>query len=196
MALKFSKAQLVDLTILVLRWYLAYYMIDYGWSKLTGGQFGHRSAEVLNTPLKDVDSFNMAWHLFSISKTFNIVVGLIQIICAALIIYNRTVIIGTLLLLPVLGQIFLIDVAFTINTFGLALPLRLSGMIFAAFLVLIYYKERLVKSCNILIHSTTTKFRYKWWVFLCLPLLGLVTDFVFATILYPIRYFMEWLMGM
>jgi hypothetical protein len=159
-------------------------MFDYGWTKMTGHQFGHRSVEILNTPLKDVDKFNLAWHLFSLDKTFDIVIGITQIIGAVLIVINRTVLVGALMLLPILGQIFLVDLAFT---FGAALPIRLSCMILSDLLILFYYKDRMILVWNNLTKGTTTKFKYKWWVFILLPLLGLMTDFGFALLTYPFQ---------
>ncbi len=162
-------------------------MFDYGWGKLTGGQFGHRSAEILNTPLKDVDKFNLAWHLFSLDRTFNIIVGVTQIIGAVLIVINRTALVGALMLLPILGQIFLIDLAFTSNMFGAALPIRLSCMILSDLLILFYYKDRMLLVWNNLTKGMTTKFKYKWWVFILLPLLGLLTDLGIGILTYPIK---------
>jgi len=185
--LKLSKEKFFDFAILVLRWYLAYYMFDYGWGKMTGDQFGHRSVEILNTPLKDIDKFHLAWHLFSLDKTFDIVIGLMQIIGAVLIVVNRTVLVGALMLLPILGQIFLIDLAFTSNMFGAALPIRLVCMILSDLLILFYHKDRMILVWNNLTKGTTTKFKYKWWVFILLPLLGLLTDFGFATLTYPFK---------
>ncbi|AMS27660.1 hypothetical protein AEM51_12180 [Bacteroidetes bacterium UKL13-3] len=185
--LKLSKEKFFDFAILVLRWYLSYYMFDYGWGKMTGDQFGHRSVEILNTPLKDVDKFHLAWYLFSLDKTFDIVIGLMQIIGAVLIVVNRTVLVGALLLLPILGQIFLVDLAFTSNMFGAALPIRLVCMILSDLLILFYHKDRMILIWNNLTKGTTTKFKYKWWVFILLPLLGLLTDFGFATLTYPFK---------
>ena len=81
-------------------------MAEYGFSKLTGDQFGHRSVEILNMPLKDVDKFHLAWHLFSLDKTFDIFVGLSQIMGAVLIAINRTALVGALILLPILDKYF------------------------------------------------------------------------------------------
>lgn len=39
-------------------------MIDYGWHKLTLSQFGVHNAPILEKPIKDIDSFNIAWHLY------------------------------------------------------------------------------------------------------------------------------------
>lgn len=191
--MKYSKAQLFDFAVLVLRWYLVYYMIDYGWAKLSGTQFGIYDASVLDKPLKDVDKFYLAWHLFSLDRTFDISVGVIQILCAVLLIYNRTVLIGALLVLPVLIQIFFVDLSFTTNIFGYALPVRLFGMILSDLLILFYYKERVISACQKLTQGTTTKFRYRWWVFVLLPLLGLATDFVIGVLLYPVRLLLNWM---
>ena len=169
--LKISKEKFFDFVVLVLRWYLAYYMFNYGWGKMIGEQFGSRSVEILNTPLKDVDKFNLAWHLFSLDKTFDIVIGIMQIIGAVLIVFNRTVLVGALMLLPILGQIFLIDLAFTTNMFGAALPIRLVCMLLSDLLILFYHKDRMILVWNNLTKGTTTKFKYKWWVFILLPTL-------------------------
>ncbi len=193
MTLKLTKEQIFDFTILALRWYLAYYMVDYGFGKMVGNQFGHRSDEILNTPLKDVDKFHLAWHLFSLDKTFDMVVGASQIIGAILIVINRTVLVGALMLLPILGQIFLVDLAFTTNMYGAALPIRLSYMIFSDLLILWYYKDRMVLVWNNLTNGTTTKFKYKWWVFLLLPFIGFATDIVWAILIFPIKFLIIWL---
>ena len=191
--MKLTREQIFDFAILTLRWYLAYYMAEYGFSKLTGDQFGHRSVEILNMPLKDVDKFHLAWHLFSLDKTFDIFVGLSQIIGAVLIAINRTALVGALMLLPILGQIFLIDIAFTTSMFGAALPIRLCCMILSDLLILFYYKDKMILVWNNLTKDTTTKFKYKWWVFILLPFIGLATDFVFGILTYPIKLLIIWL---
>lgn len=190
-ALKPSKDQFIDFMVLVLRWYLAYYMFDYGWGKMTGQQFGVHDPGILDKPLKDVNKFQLAWHLFSLDKSFNIGVGLMQIAGATLIVFNRTAIVGALLLLPILGQIFLFDLAFTTEVFGSAFPVRLLGMIASDFLILTYYKERLISAWNNITLGTTTKFKYKWWVFILLPLLGLLTDLGIGLLTYPVKLLID-----
>lgn len=128
--MQLSKQKVFDFVVLVFRWFLAFYMVNYGWAKLFGAQFGLANTQILDTPVKDVNTFYLAWHLFSLSKVFNVVVGLSQILGAVLIVVNPTALIGALVLLPILVQIFLIDIAFTTSQFGYALPLRLAAMIF------------------------------------------------------------------
>jgi uncharacterized membrane protein YphA (DoxX/SURF4 family) len=191
--LKISKAQTFDFIILILRWYLAFYMFSYGWGKMMGDQFGLSDPSLLEKPLKEIDKFHLSWYLFSLDNSFSILTGLMQIFGAILIVINRTTLVGALLLLPILGQIFLVDLAFTTNVFGSALPVRLAGMIIADLLILFYHKDRMIMVWKNLTVGTTTKFKYKWWVFLLLPILGLLTDFGIAIISLPFKLLINWL---
>lgn len=182
-----NKAKAIDFAILVLRWYLSFYMISYGWSKIMGNQFGVFNSEILNQPLQEVDKFYVAWHLFGSDLTFNIVGGIVEIIGGLLIIYNRTTIVGALFLLPVLFQIFLIDLSFTTNIFGAALPVRTGGMMICDFIILYYYKDKIIAFFNHITDGISTRFKYRWWIYLILPILGFLTDFIIAIITYPIK---------
>jgi uncharacterized membrane protein YphA (DoxX/SURF4 family) len=190
--MKLSKETLIDFAVLSLRWYLAFYMFDYGYGKLNGGQFGVYDPNILDKPLKDVDKFYLAWHLFSLDKTFNTIIGIMQILGAILIVINRTVLIGALMLLPILSNIFLIDLAFTTSQFKYSLVVRLFGMIVSDFLILYYYKDKMILIGQLLTQNIKTKVQYKWWIFLLMPLVGMATDFVLAIILMPIKFFLNW----
>jgi len=50
-------------------------MIHYGWDKLMGEQFGVHDPSILEKPVKSVDKFYVAWHLFGIDRTFHLVIG-------------------------------------------------------------------------------------------------------------------------
>jgi hypothetical protein len=77
--------------------------------------------------------------------------------------------------------------------FGAALPIRLGCMILSDLLILFYYKDRMVLVWNNLTKGTTTKFKYKWWVFILLPFIGLATDLVFGVLTYPFKLLIIWL---
>ena len=191
---KFTGHQIADFAILALRWYLAFYMIDYGWGKMTGGQFQVHDPAILEKPIKEIDEFYIAWHLFSLSKTFNVVVGLSQIIGGVLIVINRTVLIGAFLLLPILFQIFLIDVAFTTNMFGSALPVRLAGMIFSDLVILWYYKEPVIAAWHALTKELPSEFQYNWWVYPTLVIVGFMMDFIIGILLGPVKALIDWIL--
>lgn len=137
------------LTIQAFRWYLIYYMMDYGWSKLTQSQFGVSDPEILNTPLKDVD--------------------------------------GAFLALTILAQILIIDISFTQEMFGVALPLRVTGMLICDFLIIYHYRRRLSPIGKMLNQKHETVVHLRWWMYLLLPLLGFAMDFVLAVLLFPVK---------
>ena len=102
------KAKFWDYLILCARVLIAWTLIGYGWSKLTGNQFG-LSAEQLSAPVKDLGLFKLSWFLFD-HEPFKSFVGTSQIIAGLLLLYNRTLILGALLSIPILANILIIDI--------------------------------------------------------------------------------------
>ncbi|MDY8137499.1 DoxX family membrane protein [Aquimarina sp. 2201CG5-10] len=188
-----KKDKIIDFGVLALRWYLAFYMISYGWSKLTLSQFGVYDPSILEQPIKDIDSFYVAWHLYGRSTFFNISTGVLEIIGGILLIFNRTVLIGALLVLSILAQILIIDIAFTTGIHGFALPVRIGGMIIADLLILYYYRHKIVIVWKTLTNGISTKFKYKWWVFLILPIVGFLMDFVLGILTLPVKILLNWI---
>ena len=188
-----KKEKIIDFGILALRWYLVFYMISYGWSKLTLSQFGVYDTSILEQPIKDVDSFYVTWHLYGRSTFFNISTGILEIIGGILLIFNRTTLIGALLVLSILAQILIIDIAFTTGVHGFSLPIRIGGMILADLLILYYYKEKIIIAWRNLTNGTSTKFKYKWWVFIILPIVGFLMDFIFGILTLPIKLLLNWI---
>jgi len=189
-----TKEKAIDFIVLSLRWYLIYYMFTYGWAKLTLSQFGVYDDAILATPMQEVDVFYLAWHLHGKSVFFNYTTGIIEIIGALLLIYNRTALLGTLLTLITLGQILIFDIAFTTNMHGAALVVRVSGMILAGLAILYYYRDRVKAAFHRLTDGVTTRLKYKWWIYLILPVVGFLLDFVFAILTLPIRMLLHSLM--
>lgn len=168
-------------------------MLGYGWAKLTLSQFGVHDPAILENALKDVDTFYVAWHLYGRSDFFNIFTGLLEIIGALLLIFNRTTLIGALLVLAVLGNILVIDIAFTTEMMGYALPVRILGMVIADLLILYYYKDKMIATWKTLTENISPKFKYQWWIFLLLPIVGFLLDFVFAIVLMPLKLLLNWI---
>ncbi|MFT6845005.1 MAG: putative membrane protein YphA (DoxX/SURF4 family) [Flavobacteriales bacterium] len=187
------KEKWIDFIILSLRWYLIFYMLDYGWGKLTMTQFNVTNPTILAKPLSEVNSFYVAWHLFGRSPFFNVATGLLEIIGGILLMFNRTALIGALLALSILGQIFIIDVAFTTDLLGFSLPFRIAGMILADIFILYYYRSKVVAAWKSLTQNITTKFKYKWWVYLLLPIIGFLTDFAIGIGSLPLRMLVNWM---
>jgi uncharacterized membrane protein YphA (DoxX/SURF4 family) len=94
-----SKAELWDYFILIARIWLACMLLSYGYSKLTDGQFGVSKA-IMDLPLKEVSLFDLSWYLAD-HEPFKSFIGISQMITAALLIYNRTLILGAFISIPV-----------------------------------------------------------------------------------------------
>ena len=191
--MKISKAEAIDFIILVFRWYIAFYMISYAVGKLTGEQFGV-SHEMIAKPIKDLNPFYIAWYLFGQSMAFKIVVAVSQIVGSILILFPRTKLIGALVLLPILANIFLIDACFTTGVLGFALPVRLAGMLFADLMILYHNKVEVSKAWQNLTTFNTPDIKYKWWIYLMVPVLGFLMDFILAIALYPLRLVIQYWM--
>ncbi len=184
-----KKERLWDYFILCARVLIAWTLLGYGWSKLTGGQFGVSASE-MTMPVKDLGLFKLSWYLFD-QEPFKSFVGVSQIIAGLLLLYNRTLIIGVLLSLPILANILVIDITY------LKMPgfyWRLSYYLLLDFLILWHYKDRIIVAFKSIFVGLTTKFSYPVWAYLVLPImalgleiLGVVPRFLTELILNPAK---------
>ncbi len=109
-ARKANKAPLQNyINLSVLRYVLAFLMFFYGLSKMSGKFFEITFAS-LDTRLEDVDSFALTWFYFGKSNVQEFVIGLLEVIPAVLLLFRRTFFLGTILLLPVAANVFMINV--------------------------------------------------------------------------------------
>jgi len=171
---KTPKDKYWDYFILTSRFLLAYTFLSYGYGKLTGSQFGV-SPEILNTPLKDISLFKIAWHLFS-HQPFKAFIGISQIICGTLLIINRTAILGAFLFLPIVIVILVIDLTIMSQGMAIAFAWRLSSYIILDLLILWHYKDKMKIIWNAIWNSTNTKFKFPLWTYLLLPIMALFLE--------------------
>ena len=166
-----KKQKLWDYFILCARILIAWTLLGYGWSKLTGGQFGI-SAQELATPVKDLNLFRLSWYLFD-HEPFNYFVGVSQIIAGLLLLYNRTLILGVLLSLPILANILVIDITY------IKMPgfyWRMSYYLVLDMLILWHYKDRMITAFKAIFTGLTTRFKYPVWAYLILPVMAIALE--------------------
>jgi len=163
-----KKQKLWDYFILCARVLIAWTLLRYGWGKLTEGQFGI-SAKELATPVKDLGLFKLSWYLFD-HEPFKSFVGISQIIAGLFLLYNRTLILGVLLSLPILANILVIDITY-IKMSGFYW--RLSYYLFLDFLILWHYKDRMILAFRNIFSGLTTKYKYPIWAYLILPVMAI-----------------------
>ncbi len=111
----------------------------YGWGKIFGGQFyrkGHIPVEVAQKTLAETGSFDLAWTFFGHSYSYILFIGLTQIVGAWLLLWNKTKLIGTAILVPVLINIVVVDTVFEVS------GAIVSACIYLFLLVLVLYFNR------------------------------------------------------
>jgi uncharacterized membrane protein YphA (DoxX/SURF4 family) len=179
-----SKACLWDYFILTARVLLASIFLVYGVGKLVELQFGV-TPQILAQPLGQVSVAHLAWYCFD-HQPFCAFVGISQIVASLSLLWNRTALLGALLLLPIAVTIWVIDLTFLnhITAFRYMLPFYL-GLLF---LILAHYRDRMVVVARALALGVTTRFAYPWWAYGLLPLLAGVLSLGWMLPLYAVNF--------
>jgi hypothetical protein len=106
----------------ILRYIAAFLVITYGFAKLNGSQFTILDSE-LDKPMGQVSGFWLTWYYFGYSKFYGNFIALAQIIGGVLLMFRRTTLIGSCLLLPIIANIILVDVFYAIDLGALLVAL-------------------------------------------------------------------------
>ena len=161
-----ARARRWDYFILTARVLLASIFLVYGVGKLVGLQFGV-TPEILTQPLGQVSLAHLAWYCFD-HQPFSAFVGVSQILASLGLLWNRTALLGALLLLPIAVTILVIDLTYLrqMVAFQYMLPFYI-GLIL---LILAHYRERMLVVFRALTRGVTTRFTYPWWGYCLLPL--------------------------
>jgi hypothetical protein len=97
-----------------IRWIAAVLCITYGAAKITGSQFTILDSE-LARPLGQVSGFWLTWYYFGYSTVYKTLIALAEIGGGLLLAVPRTALLGALVLLPVMGNIVVIDICFGVD---------------------------------------------------------------------------------
>src|SRR5512136_2018897 len=133
-------AESVDLYPKYLNWlrYLsAFLLFTYGSSKLLGRQFT-LPPEVASRPVGSLTGYQLAWFYYSYSHVYAVILGLIQLAGATLLLFRKTALLGAALMLPVMTNILMINVFFSIALGALCT----SAFIFASMLAVLWHHRR------------------------------------------------------
>jgi hypothetical protein len=100
---------------LFLTYYLALIILKYGFDKLFKSQFYLPEPNTLYTPLGMLDKDILFWSTMGTSYSYNIFMGIMEIIPALFLLFNKTRLLGFCLLLGVLTNIWAINLSFDIS---------------------------------------------------------------------------------
>src|SRR5262245_13139561 len=99
---------------IVARYSVAFLIITYGFAKLNGAQFNTLDSE-LDKPMRDISGFTLTWYFFGYSKVYGTFIALVQVMGGVLLMFRRTTLLGSCLLVPVISNIILIDIFYGVH---------------------------------------------------------------------------------
>ena len=175
---------------LVLRQCVFIILSIYAISKLLGGQFymnGKLPAEIANTTLGEASGFSLAWTFMGHSYIYILFIGISQLLGAWFLLWNKTKLIGVLLLLPIMINIIIVDLIFLDVYPALANALIILLMLFS---ILFLNKERIIEAIHRL-----TNFETKTKIPIKKRLLTFGITILVIVLIFTFDYFIEYWFG-
>lgn len=97
----------------IARYYVFVVVLGFGISKLDGLQFTTWPGSLLPSVGSD-DTYNLFWTSLGSSKSYYIFGGLLETVAAILLLFRKTTTLGSLIAIPVLLNVLLIDIAYDV----------------------------------------------------------------------------------
>jgi len=125
--------------IIYARYFVGITLIQYGVAKFMIGQFPAPSISSLEQPFGDFSPMGLAWRFFGYSELYKAFIGMSEISAGALLLFRRTVVVGSLLSIAVVTNIVLVNFSFDV-------PVKLfsSHLLFFSVLILLPHVKQLV----------------------------------------------------
>ena len=99
--------------VFLLRMYLAWIIMSYGLAKVFAGQFPQLMAN-MDARMIELSPMRVAWAFFGYSKSYQMFLGWGEVIPALLLLFRRTALIGALLMVVVMTNVWLINIFFDV----------------------------------------------------------------------------------
>ena len=109
---RFDFKEILEITC---RLYVFFFLTAYGVGKIIGGQFYTAARipdEIALMPIGLVPDYELAWTFMGRSFGYILFIGLAEIIGACLLLFNKTKLIGTLILIPIMVNVIVFDIFF------------------------------------------------------------------------------------
>ena len=162
----------------------------YAISKIFGGQFymkGKIPTEVANTTLGEASSFSLAWTFMGHSYYYILFVGIAQLVGAWFLLWNKTKLLGVLILIPIMINIIIFDIIFLDVYPALANAIIVFTMLL---LILFFNKEKIINVLQLL-----TNFSEKPKVQLKRRILTILITIIMIILIFSFDSFIEYWLG-
>lgn len=123
------------------RFVACFLVLVYGFAKLNGSQFTILDSE-LDKPMGQVSGFWLTWYYFGYSSIYGSFIALVQVLGGVLLMFRKTTLLGSCVLLPLITNIILIDIFFSIYAGALGVALIIQG---ALLIILWFHKTELLE---------------------------------------------------
>ena len=124
-----------------IRYCLGFTIAAFGWKKFYGLQF-IVPAKISNMPMNQQSGEWLTWFYFGYSHAFGIIIATIQIVGGYLLLFKRTVLIGSIMLFSLLFNLTLINIFYQMNAGALLQSILLT--IGVLYLILLDYKKLII----------------------------------------------------
>ena|SRR6056297_1327488 len=147
---------------LVCRLYVFFFLTAYGLGKVIGAQFYTPDlipSEIETMTITQISDFDLAWVFMGRSYGYMLFIGLAEVIGALLLLFNKTKLIGTLILIPIMVNVIVFDIFFLDEYGALA-----SAIIYLMMLLAILWinKDKTLEVIKTLMHqSASSKISFK-----------------------------------
>jgi hypothetical protein len=124
-----------------LRYLSAWMLLTYGLAKLAGLQF--HAPDVAQRPVGSLSGYQLTWYYYSYSHAYGSILGLVQLTGGTLLLFRKTATLGAAMMLPVMMNILMINLFFSIGWGAQGI----SAFIFASMLALLWRDRAALVGC-------------------------------------------------
>jgi len=150
---RFDFKEILEITC---RLYVFFFLTVYGIGKIIGAQFytaARIPEEIAQMPIGLVPDFDLAWVFMGRSYGYMLFIGLAEVIGAFLLLFNKTKLIGTFILIPIMVNVIVFDIFF-LDEYGALAGATLYLLMLLTIIVI--NKEKISKLLIELINVKTT----------------------------------------
>ncbi len=152
-------------------YYLSVVFIKYGFDKIFKGQFYLPEPNILYSPFGYLDKDILYWSTMGVSHSYNIFMGIIEIIPAILLLHKKTRALGLMILIPIILNIIAVNFSYdisvkTFSIFLLCLTLVAASPYFRSmYLFFVKGLQTSIHRENVhFIHNPSLKFGIKFFI--------------------------------
>ncbi len=176
-----KKINYKEIIEMVCRLYVFFFLTAYGLGKVIGGQFYTPDSippEIETIPISQIPNFELAWVFMGRSYGYMLFIGIAEILGAIMLLFNRTKLLGTIILISIMVNVIVFDIFFLDKYGALA-----SAIIYLTMLIIILWinNAKIIKVIKTLTHfdrNIKTSIKEKIIKFSCV-LLIIVVVFTF-----------------